>query len=104
MTPNGITLMSSSFQLATLVLPLVVTSAVSTAAAQVNGLQKIIQEPVVNQPLPNSMDVRYIPKVARLYKNIFQQMLKGLQVKDILFTDGNPANTPGLLQAIQLPS
>ncbi len=50
-------------------------------------------EPVVNQPL-NSMDARYIPKVLNFTEHLSTDAQGLPQVKDILFTDGNPANTP----------
>jgi len=50
-------------------------------------------EPVVNQPL-NSMDARYIPKVLDFTEHLSTDAQGLPQVKDILFTDGNPANTP----------
>ena len=50
-------------------------------------------EPVINQPL-NSMDARYIPKVLDFTEHLSTDAQGLPQVKDILFTDGNPANTP----------
>ena len=50
-------------------------------------------EPVVNQLL-NSMDARYIPKVLDFTEHLSTDAQGLPQVKDILFTDGNPANTP----------
>ena len=50
-------------------------------------------EPVVNQPL-NSMDARYVPTVVDFTEHRSTDAQGLPQVKDILFTDGNPANTP----------
>ncbi|CAM1659455.1 hypothetical protein SORA22_13860 [Streptococcus oralis] len=50
-------------------------------------------EPVVNQPL-NSMDARYVPTVFDFTEHRSTDAQGLPQVKDILFTDGNPANTP----------
>ena len=50
-------------------------------------------EPVVNQPL-NSMDARYVPTVVDYTEHRSTDAQGLAQVKDISFTDGNPANTP----------
>ena len=50
-------------------------------------------EPIVNQPL-NSMDARYVPTVVDFTEHRSTDAQGLPQVKDILFTDGNPANTP----------
>ncbi|AOS71276.1 CshA/CshB family fibrillar adhesin-related protein [Streptococcus gordonii] len=50
-------------------------------------------EPVINQPL-NSMDARYVPTVVDFTEHRSTDAQGLPQVKDILFTDGNPANTP----------
>ena len=50
-------------------------------------------EPVINQPL-NSMDARYVPTVVDYTEHRSTDAQGLAQVKDISFTDGNPANTP----------
>ncbi len=40
------------------------------------------------------MDARYIPKVLDFTEHLSTDAQGLPQVKDILFTDGNPANTP----------
>ncbi|SQF29492.1 CshA-like fibrillar surface protein A [Streptococcus gordonii] len=50
-------------------------------------------EPVINQPL-NSMDARYVPTVFDYTEHRSTDAQGLAQVKDISFTDGNPANTP----------
>ena len=50
-------------------------------------------EPVINQPL-NSMDARYVPTVVDYTEHRSTDAQGFAQVKDISFTDGNPANTP----------
>ena len=50
-------------------------------------------EPVINQPL-NSMDARYVPTVVDYTEHRSTDAQGLAQIKDISFTDGNPANTP----------
>ena len=50
-------------------------------------------EPVINQPL-NSMDARYVPTVVDYTEHRSTDAQGLAQVKDVSFTDGNPANTP----------
>ncbi|MFS8986666.1 CshA/CshB family fibrillar adhesin-related protein [Streptococcus gordonii] len=54
---------------------------------------KNTSEPVINQPL-NSMDARYVPTVVDYTEHRSTDAQGLAQVKDISFTDGNPANTP----------
>ena len=50
-------------------------------------------EPVINQSL-NSMDARYVPTVVDYTEHRSTDAQGLAQIKDISFTDGNPANTP----------